>query len=862
MKHSINKITLSLLAVMVSHAAFSAPSQPSLPNQPTISEHNNLSLNYKGDLTGAVNNSNNSVNSGNIASIEKLLNTGTLHVHHITNDDVTMSYTPSIIDGGTVEHINVKNSSVITNVHFKGSSQIWVTGTAPAIVRNPTGTVTEGCSHGVLEDYATPLNKGNTYSNRTIEHVYSLDPKVNEPTPQVAVSEDGIFNDSSAQIVRENGVSRNTTFNDVSGQLVANGGLSKDATFNNKAQQIVKNATVFNTTFNNDSAQFLSNNSKATDTVLEDNAWQVVADTSEAHQSILNGNSVQLLDNSAKAYDTKLSNVSMQIVKNNAAAEKTQLDDTTMMILVDSATATDTTLADRAEMYVGEGTVATTTSAADNSYIRVEKNAKLEGKTTLGDNAWLALQADATQGAFAADITSADDAIITVLNGADRADSAYIGKLEGKALVKFEQESGKAQHGNLLIDHLNEATEHVTFKYAPTLIDDKTDFVTINNGTGKHYIHWLSRDTGVELINKPNTGVDFVTLNNGDANFRLIDDSKRELDFLDVGTYVYGLTTTEDAAGAKTWTLKSTGRLSPSTIAALNVAAAPQLIFQNEIQNLRYRMVTLKDAKQETGVWVRALGGRTEAKDQHLNFEVKQKGIEIGVDHGWRTDSGLLVAGVFGNTSKNDVDVKQGRTSNIDSYSLGSYLSYFDDSGLYVDGVFKYNSFDTDLKATSTNGYNVSGKYKTKALGASVELGYNLLQENGMWYEPYARLSYSQMSSKNYRLDNGMNVGLGKQKSMQGEAGVSIGHQFDLTAGTVMPYVKAAVVREFASNNKVTINDRYDFKNDLSGTRSKLGIGANIVLKSNISVFAEVDRQFSSKVKAPIQGNIGLRYSF
>lgn len=854
-----NRITLSLLAVMVSHTALAAPVQPVLPNTPDISAHNNLGLIHNGNISGAFNNTDNTISSLNgLNTNQTLINSGVVRIHH---PDIDITYTGSIISGGTANSVVIKNNSTIENGTFTGTSNVWVTGDDPILRRNPTGDVTDPaqCSHGF--DFAnyitTPINNANTFKDRSLEYVYSLN-----DVSKTAVSTHSVFQDSSAQVVGAKGSSLNATFNDVSGQLVANDGSSKDATFNNKAQQIVKNAAVSNTTLNNDSAQFLSNNSKATDTVLEDKAWQVVADTSEAHKSVLNGNSVQLLENSAKAYDTKLSNVSMQIVKNNAAAEKTQLDDTTMMILVDSATATDTTLADRAEMYVGEGTVATTTSAADNSYIRVEKNAKLEGKTTLGDNAWLALQADATQGASAADITSADDAVITVLNGAERADSAHIGKLEGKALVKFEQEAGKARHGNLLIDHLDEATEHVTFKYAPTLIDDKTDFVTISNGTGKHYIHWLSRDTGVELINKPNTGVDFVTLNNGDANFRLIDDSKRELDFLDVGTYVYGLTTAEDAAGAKTWTLTSTGRLSPSTIAALNVAAAPQLIFQNEIQNLRYRMVTLKDAKQETGVWVRALGGRTEAKEKHLDFEIKQKGIEIGVDHGWGTDSGLLVFGVFGNTSKNDVDVKRGRTSNIDSYSLGSYLSYFDDSGLYVDGVLKYNNFDTDVKATSTNGYSIAGSYKTKALGASVELGYSLQQASGMWYEPYARLSYSQMSSKSYQLDNGMDVKLAKQKSIQGEAGVSIGHQFDFTAGTVTPYVKAAVMHEFASNNKVTINNRYSFKNDLSGTGSKLGLGANVLLKNNISIFAEVDHQFGSKVKAPIQGNIGLRYSF
>ncbi|MFT0212178.1 autotransporter outer membrane beta-barrel domain-containing protein [Pseudomonas sp. F1_0610] len=866
MKYSINKITLSLLAVIASTPAFAAPTPAAPTSAPAIHSHvDKISLLHNGDVSNAKNSSTSSIVSvSDIGTDGQLIHNGHLYVELNDKGTYVPEYTPSPnIVGGTAQSVVVVSTLEIKDATFNGNSNVLVTGDNNHL--NCSSNVKDGCAYAGFprEQYARPINTNNTFNNRSTEYIYSL-----KDASKIAESINAKFNDASVQVVGNKGGSTSAVFNDNSAQVVANGGVSVDAVFNHSSQQVLQgNATAtavsaINTILNNTAVQFLLNDAIAEKTVLNDKAWQVAQKTAQANGNTLNGQAVQWLADTAKATDTTLNNRSIQILNNNAQTINSHLNDESTLVLRDTSTATNTNLADRSELYVGEGSKAITTSLKDQAFARVEKNATLVGKTTLLDNTWLALQADATQGAFAEDITAADNTIITVLNGADREDKAHIGKLVGKTFVNFEQESGKALHGNLLIDELNESVENITFKYSSKLLDDKTDFVTINNGIGKHFIQWIDRDTGVELINNPNRGVDFVKLNAGDANFRLIDASKREIDYLDVGTFVYGLTTSEDAAGAKTWTLTSTGRLSPSTIAALNVAAAPQLIFQNELQNLRYRMVTLKDAKQETGVWVRALGGRTEAKEKHLDFEIKQQGIEIGVDHGWGTDSGLLVFGVFGNTSKNDVDVKHGRTSNIDSYSLGSYLSYFDDSGLYVDGVLKYNNFDTDVKATSTNGYSIAGSYKTKALGASVELGYSLQQASGMWYEPYARLSYSQISSKSYQLDNGMDVKLGKQKSIQGEAGVSIGHQFDFTAGTVTPYVKAAVMHEFASNNKVTINNRYGFKNDLSGTGSKLGLGANVLLKNNISIFAEVDHQFGSKVKAPVQGNIGLRYSF
>lgn len=72
-------------------------------------------------------------------------------------------------------------------------------------------------------------------------------------------------------------------------------------------------------------------------------------------------------------------------------------------------------------------------------------------------------------------------------------------------------------------------------------------------------------------------------------------------------------------------------KTTPSTDAVLSMAAAPQLIFNHELDNLRFRRGELRDNQGDAGVWVRLTGDRTRAGTGHTHFKLNQAGFEAWV---------------------------------------------------------------------------------------------------------------------------------------------------------------------------------------------------------------------------------------
>ena len=63
--------------------------------------------------------------------------------------------------------------------------------------------------------------------------------------------------------------------------------------------------------------------------------------------------------------------------------------------------------------------------------------------------------------------------------------------------------------------------------------------------------------------------------------------------------------------------------------------------------------------------------------------------------------------------------------------------------------------------------------------------------------------------------------------------GVNLGMNLDVAGTVVRPYLTTAVSHEFSDNNRVRINDSYNFTNDISGTTGKYGAGVSAQLTAN-----------------------------
>lgn len=376
------------------------------------------------------------------------------------------------------------------------------------------------------------------------------------------------------------------------------------------------------------------------------------------------------------------------------------------------------------------------------------------------------------------------------------------------------------------------------------------DFLNVTDSvTGNHNV--LVKGSGKEgsdgyhLIHAQGSQYDSFGLQNG---------------LVDLGTYQYSLTQKGDD-----WFLTQESTTTPAVDAVLSIASAPQFIFDGEMQNLRFRKGDLKNNKGDgAGVWGRYLTNNTRSKlNQGAAYSLQQDGFEIGGDNVFTFDSGQLVIGGLTSFTDNTLKHSRGGKTDIGSYSLGVYATYFADSGYYIDGIIKANRFNNKLNALMTDGSYTHSDYDQNAIGSALEVGYLYQLDNSYFIEPYLRTAYFIAESKNIELDNGMNAKIDNSKSAKGEVGASFGKSFSLNNGSdITTYAKVAIEREFIKNNNITINSINEFNNNFSGNIGKYGVGVNSKINKLTTIYAEIDYRKGNKIESPIIGNVGFRINF
>lgn len=303
-------------------------------------------------------------------------------------------------------------------------------------------------------------------------------------------------------------------------------------------------------------------------------------------------------------------------------------------------------------------------------------------------------------------------------------------------------------------------------------------------------------------------------------------------------------------------------RPTKSTDAVLGMATAPAYVFNSELQSLRFRHGDVTaNTRSPGGVWGRYMG-----TDNRIGgasgYTLTQSGMETGGDKVFELGDNQLAVGAFVSYSDNGVSHNRGGSSTVGSTGGGLYATWFDNDGYYVDGVIKLNRFSNELRTWMSDGTAVKGDYSQNGFGGSLEAGKAFSLNENTWVQPYVRTTAFRGEAKNISLNNGMTARLGATKSIQGEAGVSLGMNLDVAGTTVKPYLTAAVSHEFSDNNKVRINNRYDFTNDISGSTGKYGAGVSAQLTPHAGVWAEANYQKGDNMESPVTGSVGFRINF
>ncbi len=388
-----------------------------------------------------------------------------------------------------------------------------------------------------------------------------------------------------------------------------------------------------------------------------------------------------------------------------------------------------------------------------------------------------------------------------------------------------------------------------TFVMGTDFANGITDFLNITGEANGNYSLLLAA-SGAEPVNPEEIRV--VHTGGGDAQFSL------KGDVVDVGAYSYGL-----KKDGTDWFLDPNNRvISPATRSVMALFNTAPTVWYGEATSLRTRMGELRFEPGQAGVWMRGYGNKYKvAESTGVGYNQNQQGFTLGVDTPL-ADSQWLV-GVMAGHSTSDLNLKRGTSGTVKSYYVGAYATWLDEeSGLYFDAVTKLNRFQNESKVGLSDGTKAKGKYTNTGGGLSAEFGRNIKLDDGYFVEPYAQLSTVVIQGANYNLDNDLHADGERTRSILAKAGATVGRDIQLDSGSVVqPYLRAAMVHEFANNNKVKVNNNV-FNNDLSGSRAEFGAGMALKLSQNLQLHADLEHSSGGRVEQPWGANLGIRYSW
>ncbi len=285
--------------------------------------------------------------------------------------------------------------------------------------------------------------------------------------------------------------------------------------------------------------------------------------------------------------------------------------------------------------------------------------------------------------------------------------------------------------------------------------------MTIEQGNGQFGI--AVTDSGKEIADHNDLTVNLVHDKGGEVDFSLVNANGRSTRAIDGGTYMYTLYSQQDKDGMNGGNVWYLGAMSdetggenpggenpggenpggenpggenpggenpggenpgdggngnaggngnggkkpmttPATDAILAMSNAGLNVVHSELEGLRMYRASLDKTGPESNVWGHYLGSKNNVDTSNgAAYKLNQNGMEIGADTRTDFDRGSLITGAFMSYSDNKVKHARGGKSKIESYGLGFYATWFDESGFYVDGVLKGNRLNNKLSAVMTN---------------------------------------------------------------------------------------------------------------------------------------------------------------
>lgn len=635
------------------------------------------------------------------------------------------------------------------------------------------------------------------------------------------------------------------------------------------------------------------------------NGTGIISVSGTSDHTILNGNSTLSVRDNGAALDTVINNSAVMYIYDNATVSGTTINGGKQEIFSSDSmpTVTDTIINDGTQIVhvntvVGDTAIhggsqlvyGTTTNTTINGGMSTIYNGGLaDGHTKINADGKMMMIA----GSHATDVeTNGGTLIVSApyygITGVPAAQVDSLTMNGGSVLFQAGMNAGAREGDSSSYSQLNigELTGSGNFVFNTSLADGVGNFVTINHGSGHFGV--TVNDSGKEISDHTDLTVNLINDQSGDIDFTLMSTRGGSIRAVDGGAYMYVLKqeTGKDGLDGNVWHLgamtgdengggdngggdngNSGGGLvtTPSTDAVLSLANAGLNIMRGEMDGLRTARQNQSSDRQhgEGSVWGQYLGKKSAAETSNgAAYKLYQNGMELGGDVVTLLENSQLIAGGFVSLTNNNVKHARGGTSSVDSYGLGVYATWYDNSGFYLDSTLKANRLESQLSARMTNGDMTSGKWHQYGLSAALEAGHTYTPMDKLTLEPFARVTGTAINDTNVTLNNGMTAKTGKARSLTAEAGSRAATNFSLGNTAFRPYLSISVEHELAHANETIINDVNRFKNHQNGTSGKYGAGITVSPAKDVTLYGELNYRQGSYVEEPVQGVAGIRVSF
>ena len=271
------------------------------------------------------------------------------------------------------------------------------------------------------------------------------------------------------------------------------------------------------------------------------------------------------------------------------------------------------------------------------------------------------------------------------------------------------------------------------------------------------------------------------------------------------------------------------------------------------------RLGELRWSKNNDGAWGRVINRRL-ARSGTQAFDVSMNTLQLGYDRRIPLSFGdIFVGGAIEHSRGTEkYDDGDGSVYMTDGALYGTFKGR---SGDYVDVVTKAGKLFTHYSSDFGDG----GDFENWGFNASAEYGHKFDLGWSWSVEPQAQIRYSYLWGDDYTSDNGAKIYQDDMDSLVGRLGLLVAKEFGTgTENPVRVYAKGSVLHEFLGDRDETLYQDVAMHDstDLAGTWYSAGVGANVGLSENCSLYVDAEEDFGTDIKVQYRIQGGFRFEF